>query len=394
MAKDLPTVEEFKKSTYVALGQRSLDKVISRLDELLKLYHDEKDEFHQTYVQSDIFFTADYWLKLASKKDKTVNTGRIKGVEKLHKDVADNLCESFDVTVNVLPRELEMCFGRELTGHGLCVDYMLLTKYEIKKKNKLGQLVDKDGQVLKKGEEDKAVLLDSSNSTVEYLKRSDAALYALHFKNGVAYQWKKSKFGLGWRLMLGETASMKLYTKNFMKGFRGFAMSMSRDIYVSGEHTPDAGSGEAFFHSSYLAGGTVMCAGSIKIEKGIIKGMCPDSGHYKPTLNHVAYFLECLQMHGVNLDKVEVFDFKHQSVGSATDFLKNRSKNFLLLSGRKDFLKNVQDQKKGPENFRLQLKHNAMEAKLIEKKPEKAELLKEFYRALSDFKIEGYKKFW
>ena len=35
VTKDLPTLDEFKKATYVTFGLRSQDKVITRLDELL-----------------------------------------------------------------------------------------------------------------------------------------------------------------------------------------------------------------------------------------------------------------------------------------------------------------------------------------------------------------------
>lgn len=305
VTKDLPTLDEFKKATYVTFGLRSHDKVITRLDELLTLYHKQKsEEFTATYLRTDLFFTADYWLKLASKKVKTVNAGRTKGMEALYRLVVEKLCENFNVEVNELPRELEMCFGRELSGHGEAVDYTYATK----------------------------------NGSVVYLKRAEASKYKLQFFHGFAYQWRKNLKTLGmWCKLKADTTNVKLLTPNFMKGYTGFAMSMSRDLYVSSRHTPGSGGDNEFFHSSYLSGGTVMCAGSIKIENGIVKGICNDSGHYQPTVNHLVNVLECLRMQGCNSKLIEVFDFSHNKIGSGIDVLNDKGLGKRLVNGKQDF---------------------------------------------------------
>jgi hypothetical protein len=81
-AKHLPTVEQFKKDTYVLLGIRSSDKIISWIDPLLALYQERQTEgFTQPYLLAE------------------------------------------------LPRELEQCFGRKLSGHGEVVDFAYFTKF-------------------------------------------------------------------------------------------------------------------------------------------------------------------------------------------------------------------------------------------------------------------------
>lgn len=42
-----------------------------------------------------------------------------------------------------------------------------------------------------------------------------------------------------------------------------------------------------FHHSSFLSGKKVAAAGEIKIEKGIIKLVTDESGHYKPSITKV-----------------------------------------------------------------------------------------------------------
>ena len=61
-----------------------------------------------------------------------------------------------------------------------------------------------------------------------------------------------------------------------------------------------------FFHSSYLAGDTVLCTGSLLIELGVVKAIKNDSGHYQPTVFHLVNVVRTLQMHGVDVSQVAV----------------------------------------------------------------------------------------
>jgi hypothetical protein len=333
----LPTLEKFKKDTYITFGFRSHDHIITRIDELLVLYHQPKTQqtfqndyshegFLKTYILGDLFFTTDYWLKLASRKDKSIHTGRTKGVEALYRAIVAGLCQNFGVEVNELPNELELHYGRELHGYGQAVDYNF-----------------RSGKV--------------SGTKLEYLKRAEASKYEIEFRQGVAYRWKKYKL-IGWRKVQADTTIMKSYTPNFIPGFCGFVMSMSRDLYMSQLHTAGADFVKTFFHSSYLSGSTVMCAGSLRIEHGRVTGICNDSGHYRPTIHHLVNVLECLRMHGVNLGTLEVYlhnsdkvsDFSknetwkaNEKFGSGLDLLMKSGNAARLLQARKEFKAHRED---------------------------------------------------
>ena len=53
-----------------------------------------------------------------------------------------------------------------------------------------------------------------------------------------------------------------------------------------------------FAHSSFLAGGNAMCAGTLKIRYGRLLEICNNSGHYKPGLIHLQEACQALLDHG------------------------------------------------------------------------------------------------
>src|SRR5262249_19387556 len=77
---------------------------------------------------------------------------------------------------------------------------------------------------------------------------------------------------------------------------------------------------KGIYHSSYLAGGTAMCAGSMLIEGGVIRKVKSDSGHYQPTDSDMLALLQCLRMLNVPIQNVVVVDFEGRSEVSAPSF--------------------------------------------------------------------------
>jgi hypothetical protein len=291
--QDVPSLAQWKKDSYVLLGIRSSDRVLGRIDELLSLFHDEHDEvwelYRQKYVLSDLFFTTDYWLKCAGRNE-SVNRSREPAVSALYRAIVGKLCELFKVTVNVLPRELEKAFGREMNYYGQRLDVEL-------------------GQAL-------------------YLTRAEADFYRVRFEAGLAYQWDDEA-----ELAL---ASSRKHTsidlEPYNQGYAGFVMSMGRDIYMAKHFF--GGEGQSFLHSSYLAGQPVLCAGTVKIVSGRVKGLTNYSGHYRPTADHLVNVLEALRMYGVNLKDVEVIAL-HMLNGKKAE-LKGTAAEFLTCRGNWD----------------------------------------------------------
>jgi hypothetical protein len=158
--------------------------------------------------------------------------------------------------------------------------------------------------------------LDLQLDCAIYLKRAEVAKYRIRFKNGKAYQFpwweppsRKPKVALAESKRASNDALFD-DGSGYRKSWGGFAMSMSRDLYMARHHCtrPDGERGN-FFHSSYLGGDPVMCAGTMLIEQGVIKKVATDSGHYRPEPAHVVNLLQMLKMHGVEVANIEVHDF-------------------------------------------------------------------------------------
>ena len=286
-----PQLSQWKKDTSPSPANaakegemRAKDPILTRLDQVIDSYHKHADHGKRWFLITDMFFCTDYWLKRLSQKMGAgiLDPAREPAIYALFVGSANWLCTLFNCTINVLPRELEKAFGRELGYHGQHID--------------------------------------SRPGVAQYLTRAEAAQYRLMFKDGKAWQlpwwsWWRKKIVLAESSRSKGTYNPKAQMKDPMFGpnYSGFVMSMGRDIYMA----PHFGcyNKENFFHSSYLSGDTVMCAGSMLIQGGVIKAIKTDSGHYRPTAQHVVNLLQTLQMLAVPLDIITVTYFDPKTNG-------------------------------------------------------------------------------
>ena len=72
-------------------------------------------------------------------------------------------------------------------------------------------------------------------------------------------------------------------------------------IYAGGKTT------KHFKHSSFLAGGATLAAGTMKVVQGRIKFVTRRSGHYLPEVQQMLNLLERLRACGVDLTEVTVY---------------------------------------------------------------------------------------
>ncbi len=314
-----PTLEQWKKDSSVALARRQDDAILCRIDDLLVQYGANGSAFGRIQLKADLFFTLDYWLKVHARTPGMAKD-RQPAVYELYKYTAHSLAAALSCTINTLPEYLERHFGRKLSYHGEHLDLV-------------GQFAT-------------------------YLTRAEVEKYRLSFRKGKAYMWmwpgkgheltrptadgglvtQERQQPKGMKLVLAESESASNKNVFGLKQWGGFAMSMGRDLYMArhhcGEGSAGPGSGGNFYHSSYLAGDPVLCAGTILIEQGITKAVCNDSGHYQPDQANFMSFLQALMMHGVNVQNIAIYDYDRRHCVSGRDFLQRRG-NFaqaLLLS--------------------------------------------------------------
>jgi hypothetical protein len=264
----IPSLLDWQLSSSAGGGGTPRDGVLGLIDRYLNAYYHSSDPWEKVSILGQLYFLTDRWLREARVR----RDPREPGVLELFIAVVDNLCYLLDCTVNYLPTLIEQYWGRILTKHGY----------------------DLDNRGIPRG---------GLPTVADYLTAAEREKYRLIFNNGLAYQstwWAVPPYSLelaesnmiGWTDARGPRAPQMMET-----GFAGFAMSMGRDIFMATHH--GSYNKDNFFHSSYLAGGTVLCTGTILIERGRVRAIKNDSGHYRPTLEHLMNVVHALGMYGV-----------------------------------------------------------------------------------------------
>jgi hypothetical protein len=310
--QSFPTLAGWQRDSSVRLATRAKDQLLTRIDEIVDAVNQANDDGARIYLECDLFFTLDQWLKVY-QQTSTMEKGRAPAVTNLYKFVAYALADAFNCSINVLPRELEFYFGRELSAHGQ--------------------------------------KLDAAFDCAAYLQRAELRKYKLYFKNGLAHQfpwWKKgkkfdaSKFLLANSSYASNNAVFDPHNVGYRSGWGGFAMSMGREIYMARHHCTKArGANGNFYHSSYLGGQRVMLAGTMLITNGVVKAVSTDSGHYQPDQRHVVNFLQALQMYGVSISNIDIQDYNGTFVAKGNTFLANNGNWAAMVARRRANLTHI-----------------------------------------------------
>ncbi|MGC4084194.1 MAG: hypothetical protein QM736_19305 [Vicinamibacterales bacterium] len=284
----MPSLAQWQHDSSVALAVRRNDKVLTNVDDLVGQFEQSNDNFRRLGLACSLYFALDYWLKMY-RSEPTMARGRAQAMEALYKYVTMlYLCDRLQCTINTLPRELELLFGRELSACGRIVD--------------------------------------GAHRAAEYLTRAEASKYKLSFKDGKAYQypwWEAQPQDVRRLAESSHAATSEAHNDpnaHFFRKYGFFTMSMGQDIYMAKHYVAKGPKfdrnnnvidliDKGIYHSSYLAGIPAMFAGSMLIEGGVIKGIRSDSGHYQPADVNTASLLRALSMMGVPINQIEVYDY-------------------------------------------------------------------------------------
>ena len=106
-----------------------------------------------------------------------------------------------------------------------------------------------------------------------------------------------------------------------------YAVDATGDLYISDPNRTVIY--EDYHHSVLLAGHPALCAGTLRVTRGKIWTISNESGHYKPTTQHLLNFLLILERQGVDLSTVEIRDMTQQDTGSLQGKLFEGIKAFL-----------------------------------------------------------------
>lgn len=308
---NVPSVSRWKSDSSVTLAMRKSDVVLARIDHLMEKYHARPGQ--RMVTLADLFFSVQYWIK-SVPANRNMEKGREPAMRALYAVLVRELCCAFECTANVLPRELELTFGRELTEKGVETDM------QCKKAN--------------------------------YASRAEVQTYRILFKGGLAYQWD------WWDKTLNPPKRRPLESSYSYRpdafvasegqlpcvNYGGFVMTMSRVFYMAPHKQGNADKQDGFYHSTYVAGETVMGAGTMLVKDGRVRRIRSNSGHYKPIDTNMISVLQALKMLGVNLKKIKIENFKGKEVVDAPLFMqKNGNWNAFKAS----HTTNTQERKEG-----------------------------------------------
>lgn len=305
---ELPPPIKWKTETSV--GHFGRDAHLMSIDESLQSYWVTKDGWERLALLGRLYFLCDYFLKDLGRTDKIANAHRAGAVQGLYVTVIDKLCKAFDCTVNLLPQMLEECWGRILTPHGHEIDTQLTN-------------------------------IGGIPTVAKYLTDAKREKYRVRFAGGRAEMRDRndlSNWVVADTTAIGWTYHPSITDQMMEPGYAGFGLSMSRDFYCA-QHR--GGFDEKnFVHSSYLAGGAVLCTGTWLIQGGLVKAIKNDSGHYQPTIEHLANVIETLMMHGIQPATVKVTAVAY----SWSDIHGNRGTTDLVLDGARLLARRSEEQ--------------------------------------------------
>jgi hypothetical protein len=295
----MPRLHQWKKKdSYVRDFRvfRRHDKNLCGIDAIVDAIGKSNKNGMRNYLMIELYFATNYWLRNFKAKRTSMHPAREDAVRSLCRYSIEQMAKGFNCGVQAVPNKLERYYGRTMGAHGQKMD---------------------------------------NENPGHYMRRAEVEQYKLIFDRGLAYcfDWQNKRHGQDFVLTLANTQYIHerdTDQKSLKPDFARFAMSMSRDIYLAPHVSYGAAAGARkqgiaapAVHSSYLAGMTVLCAGSMCITNGVVTDIRSDSGHYKPTYSQLMNVVQHLCVMGVNTTEVIISDFLSWPLGTASEFLAN-----------------------------------------------------------------------
>lgn len=158
-----------------------------------------------------------------------------------------------------------------------------------------GEEYGKDVTIHGQNEDSSAV---SANLMQWYRDKAARTQFKLSFRSGTAHRWNFDSDGRKTALSVYDTEDMNDVIE---EGMSLYVMDTEGRVYVSGREGE-----QSLKHSSFLAGGRTLAAGTIRIERGKVKWITGKSGHYQPSVQQMLNVLERLRAFQVDMNSVTV----------------------------------------------------------------------------------------
>lgn len=266
----LPTVKTWKKDSYVGnllKPKRSNDPTLIRIDRMVNSLNKPQAAGEYAYKLGGLFFTTMYWNN-NHKFNPQMDSRRREAIVKLNLFAANQLARAHNCGLAALAAKLQQIYGKGMDQYGIALD-------------------------------------GAGGQNGGYMSAAVRERYRVIFRNGLAHRFNPD-------LATRPNMDLKLIHTPDAPGDTaregvGFVFSLSNELFVGAFGMGGIG---PTYHSSFMAGKPVKCAGMIVIENGIIKRIRNDSGHYRPSDESLAQMLRHLKTIGVNIAKITVEQHK------------------------------------------------------------------------------------
>lgn len=295
--EDMPTLAEWKEKSRVgsAFGPpyRASDPALKTIDALVEALQSVQSGGAEAYLLGELFFMTLWWLNNYKQDPARMQAGRRTAILGLNMYIATRLAWVLKCPLSGVARQLQDLYGVAMGKHGIETD---------------------------------------RNNDPKYLQASKRERFRVLFKGGLAYVFASVALT---EMEPFDTKGCYQPVKQAPNGKieepregMGFVMSMSGDLYASDFKACLP------YHSSFMGGRPVQCAGTISSTRGQIWRTKNDSGHYVPVDWSMAKMLQRLRSVGVNLRRITVEQAQRGGEANAVDFLaQNGNWDTILSSG-------------------------------------------------------------
>jgi hypothetical protein len=254
--RDLPTAAEINQQARAAPIPNDLAVL-----ELVQPYHAARSTFAKHYMLAKLHRPAHNWL-IAARNGTAKQKTREPEIFEIYKLIVLKLCSFFHCSTSELPTRLEQ-------------DWLAMHE-----------------EARHAGEER------------SYLDEAAREQYRLVIDKGLIYRYHDT-FGGSYKLANtadGDLLGQSFLDKRDVEGDAGYVQSLWNSIYMA-KH--DGGA----YHSQYMSGNQVACAGGMTIQGGTLRLVSNSSGHYRPSSAVLVPLLFHLRTRMVPLTGVTVSAF-------------------------------------------------------------------------------------
>ena len=254
--KKFPSLAAWKKDSFVGNLLKPIrrdDLALVWIDKQVDLYPKSK-KGQRLYAMAQIFFTTMWWLNNYKNQPAKMDARRRPAILRLNLCAANQAAGLLKCPAGEVGRRLQSVYGTGMSIHGHMVD---------------------------------------SAQHPHYQTVPEREQWRVFFWNGLAFVLNMD----GDALVPVDT---NRYTTEGRDG-KGFAMSLSGAFFIA----PLSGA-SVKYHSCFLGGEPILCAGTLEVDHGRIHRIKNDSGHYQPVDATLAQLLRKLQFSGVDISKIDI----------------------------------------------------------------------------------------